>query len=104
MTEGLFCNLAVLARELRTRMRGRRAAVVITLYLLLLSTLGGMMLYSQMQEWRSGPGPGFGSLRGSATFRHPVPGPTVPGNFHRTGSDGCSHCRGTGPAGPWSCY
>ena len=57
MIETLFRNLAVLAKELRTRMRGRRAAVAITVYLLLLSTLGGMMLYSQLQELRSGLNP-----------------------------------------------
>ncbi len=57
MIETLFRNLAVLAKELRTRMRGRRAAVVITAYLLLLSALGGMMLYSQLQELRSGLNP-----------------------------------------------
>ena len=57
MIERLFCNLAVLAKELRTRMRGRRAPVVITVYLLLLSALGGMMLYSQLQGLRSGLDP-----------------------------------------------
>ena len=68
MTERLFCNLAVLARELRTRMRGRRAAVVITVYLLLLSTLGGMMLYSQMQDWRSGLDPVSAASVGQLLF------------------------------------
>ena len=69
MIEGLFCNLAVLARELRTRMRGRRAAVVITVYLLLLSALGGMMLYSQLQGIAIGLEPGCGGLCGATTFQ-----------------------------------
>ena len=68
MIEGLFCNLAVLARELRTRMRGRRAAVVITVYLLLLSALGGMMLYSQLQELRSGLNPVVAASVGQLLF------------------------------------
>ena len=68
MTETLFRNLAVLAKELRTRMRGRRAAVVITLYLLLLSTLGGMMLYSQLQELRLGLNPGMAPSVGLQLF------------------------------------
>ena len=68
MTETLFRNLAVLAKELRTRMRGRRAAVVITVYLLLLSTLGGMMLYSQLQELRLGLNPGMAASVGLQLF------------------------------------
>ena len=68
MTERLFCNLAVLARELRTRMRGRRAAVVITVYLLLLSALGGMMLYSQLEGLRSGLNPVAAASVGQQLF------------------------------------
>ena len=68
MIERLFCNLAVLARELRTRMRGRRAAIVITVYLLLLSALGGMMLYSQLQELRSGLNPVMAASVGQLLF------------------------------------
>ena len=54
MSRTILINLAVLAREMRTRMRGRRAAIVITVYLLLLSSLGGMMLYFQREQVRSG--------------------------------------------------
>ena len=68
MTERLFCNLAVLARELRTRMRGHRAAVVITVYLLLLSALGGMMLYSQLQGLQSGFNPVTAASVGQQLF------------------------------------
>ena len=68
MIETLFRNLAVLAKELRTRMRGRRAAVVITAYLLLLSALGGMMLYSQLQELRSGLNPVMAASVGQQLF------------------------------------
>ena len=50
MSRMILLNLAVLAREMRTRMRGRRAAIVITVYLLLLSGLGGMMLYFQQEQ------------------------------------------------------
>ena len=68
MIETLFRNLAVLAKELRTRMRGRRAAVVITAYLLLLSALGGMMLYSQLQELRSSLNPVMAASVGQELF------------------------------------
>lgn len=47
-------NMAVLNKELRTRMRGRRAAVIITVYLLLLSSVAGLMLYGQQQALESG--------------------------------------------------
>ena len=68
MSQIMFRNLAVLARELRTRMRGRRAAVVITIYLLLLSALGGMMLYWQLQELRSGLNPVMAASVGQLLF------------------------------------
>ena len=54
MSPAILRNLAVLTKELRTRMRGRRAAVVITVYLLLLSSVAGMMLYGQQWELQSG--------------------------------------------------
>ena len=54
MIQKMLLNLAVLTRELRTRMRGRRAVVVITVYLLLLSGIGGLMLYFQMNLLQSG--------------------------------------------------
>ena len=50
MSRMILLNFAVLTREMRTRMRGRRAAIVITVYLLLLSGLGGMMLYFQQEQ------------------------------------------------------
>ncbi len=46
-------NMAVLNKELRIRMRGRRAAVIITLYLLLLASVAGSMLYGQQQALES---------------------------------------------------
>ena len=54
MSPAILRNLAVLTKELRTRMRGRRAAVVITVYLLLLSSVAGLMLYGQQRELQSG--------------------------------------------------
>ena len=54
MSPAILRNLAVLTKEFRTRMRGRRAAVVITVYLLLLSGVAGLMLYGQQQELQSG--------------------------------------------------
>ena len=57
MTQAMLLNLAVFAKELRTRMRGLRAAVVVTVYLLLLSGVGGIMLYIQLQQFRSGFNP-----------------------------------------------
>ncbi len=47
-------NMAVLNKELRIRMRGRRAAVIITVYLLLLASVAGSMLYGQQQALESG--------------------------------------------------
>ena len=47
-------NIAVLHKEMRTRMRGRRAAVIITVYLLLISSVAGLMLYGQQQALQSG--------------------------------------------------
>ena len=54
MSPAILRNLAVLTKEIRTRMRGRRAAVVITVYLLLLSSVAGLMLYGQQRELQSG--------------------------------------------------
>ena len=68
MTQAMLLNLAVLTKELRTRMRGRRAAVVVTVYLLLLSGLGGLMLYIQLVQLRSGINPGVASDVGFQLF------------------------------------
>ena len=57
MSPAILRNLAVLTKELRTRMRGRRAAVVITVYLLLLSSVAGLMLYGQQRELQPGLSP-----------------------------------------------
>lgn len=54
MRQILLRNLAVLNKELRTRMRGRRAAIIITVYLLLLAGIGALMLYIQQQQLQSG--------------------------------------------------
>ena len=68
MSLAILRNLAVLTKELRTRMRGRRAAVVITVYLLLLSSVAGMMLYSQQRELQSGLSLGSAPAMGHQLF------------------------------------
>ena len=68
MIQTMLLNLAVLTRELRTRMRGRRAVAVITVYLLLLSSIGGLMLYIQLEQLRSGFYPGMASTVGYQIF------------------------------------
>ena len=68
MKRAMLLNLAVLTREMRTRMRGRRAAVVITVYLLLLSGIGGWMIYTQHQDLRSGFNAGAASTMGLQIF------------------------------------
>ncbi|MBI2868226.1 MAG: ABC transporter permease subunit [Chloroflexi bacterium] len=54
MKQALLRNTAVLTKELRTRMRGRRAAIVITVYLLLLAGIGALMLYIQQGQLQYG--------------------------------------------------
>ncbi len=51
MKESFIRNLAVLNKELKTRMRGRRAAVTITVYLLIITIIGAVMLYIQQQQF-----------------------------------------------------
>ena len=68
MKRAMLLNLAVLTRELRTRMRGRRAAVVITVDLLLLSAIGGWMIYTQHQDLRSGFNASAASTMGLQIF------------------------------------
>ena len=54
MRERLLRDLAVLVKELRTRMRGPRAALVITVYLLVLAGLGSLVLQLQQNRLSSG--------------------------------------------------
>jgi ABC-type transport system involved in multi-copper enzyme maturation permease subunit len=54
MRDILTQNTAVLTKELKTRMRGRRAAIIITAYLVLLAGIGALMLYTQQQQFRYG--------------------------------------------------
>ena len=68
MMQAMILNLAVLTKELRTRMRGRRTAVVVTVYLLLLSSLGGLTLYIQLEQFRSGFNPGAAPAVGFQLF------------------------------------
>ena len=68
MMQAMLLNLAVLTKELRTRMRGRRTAVVVTVYLLLLSSLGGLTLYIQLEQFRSGFNPGAAPAVGFQLF------------------------------------
>jgi ABC-2 type transport system permease protein len=53
LRQALIRNMAVLTKELRTRMRGRRAAIIITVYLVLLAGIGALMLFIQQQQLRS---------------------------------------------------
>ena len=52
----LTLNLAVLSRELRTRMRGRRAAIIITVYLLALAGAGAAFLHTFRDQFQYDPG------------------------------------------------
>ncbi len=54
MREMFVRNTAVLTKELRTRMRGRRATIIITVYLLLLAGIGALMLYVQQRQLQYG--------------------------------------------------
>ena len=68
MSQTMLRNLAVLTKEMRTRMRGSRASVVISVYLLILSSIGAWMIYSQQQELRSGFNASAASDIGRQTF------------------------------------
>ena len=68
MREMLTRNSSVLAKELRTRMRGRRAAITITVYLLLIAGIGAVMLYIQQQQVRYGYNLYSASNMGSQMF------------------------------------
>ena len=68
MSQTMLRNLAVLTKEMRTRMRGSRAAVVISVYLLILSSIGAWMIYFQQQELRSGFNASTASDIGRQTF------------------------------------
>ena len=68
MSQTMLRNLAVLTKEMRTRMRGSRASVVISVYLLILSSIGAWMIYSQQRELRSGFNASTASDIGLQTF------------------------------------
>ena len=68
MSQTMLRNLAVLTKEMRTRMRGSRATVVISVYLLILSSIGAWMIYFQQQELRSGFNASTASDIGRQTF------------------------------------
>ena len=68
MSQTMLRNLAVLTKEMRTRMRGSRAAVVISVYLLILSSIGAWMIYFQQRELRSGFNASAASDIGLQTF------------------------------------
>ncbi len=54
MKETIIRNMAVLFKELRTRMRGRRAVITITVYLLLIAGIGAILLYIEQQQFQYG--------------------------------------------------
>jgi ABC-2 type transport system permease protein len=68
LRELLIRDLAVLSKELRTRMRGRRAALTITVYLLLIAGIGAVMLYMQQRQFQYGFNASSASNMGSQMF------------------------------------
>jgi len=68
LRESFVRNLSVLTKELRTRMRGRRAAITITVYLLLIAGIGAVMLYIQQQQFQYGYSVSSASNMGSQMF------------------------------------
>jgi ABC-type transport system involved in multi-copper enzyme maturation permease subunit len=52
----LMLSTAVLSRELRTRMRGRRAAIIITVYLVALAGAGAAFLHTFQNQFQYDPG------------------------------------------------
>ncbi|MBI2918344.1 MAG: ABC transporter permease subunit [Chloroflexi bacterium] len=64
----LLVNLAVLIRELRTRMRGRRAAIIITLYLAMLAIGGALVLEAQRTSMQFSYNPAVAARTGTQVF------------------------------------
>jgi ABC-type transport system involved in multi-copper enzyme maturation permease subunit len=60
--------MAVLIKEMRTRMRGRRAAITISVYLLLIAGIGAVMLYTQQRQFQYGYNISSASNMGSQMF------------------------------------
>jgi ABC-2 type transport system permease protein len=68
LRQTLVRNMAVLTKELRTRMRGRRAAIIITVYLALLTGIGALMLFIQRQQIQSSYSVSSAAAIGSQIF------------------------------------